>query len=133
MRGIVFCKSLNKGNAELINLSEKYKMMNIKSELRMRKEGNVLMCDNGDYWKVTKANIHACGSRCNVAYIERTISVYEYLQFIAPALTDFPFSAIHLWGEGNLHIDDCPEEIRDEEERRLNYLKMLDGVHMKGG
>ena len=108
MRGIIFTKDLDKGNAQLLDMAQKYKMMQIDTQLKRLKDGFVLDCANGDYWSVRSANIRACGIRCNIAYVERSIDVETYRCEIAPCLIDYPYSAIRLWGEGNLHIDDCP-------------------------
>ena len=64
--------------------------------------------ENGDTWKVVKANDSARGQRCNIAYIERSIDYDTYRCIIAPKMFDSPYTAIHLWGEGDLHISDTP-------------------------
>lgn len=108
MRGIIFCKELDKGNAQLLNIMERYKLMGIEVQVKMMKHGYTLECANGDYWKVHNANFRALGARCNIAYVERNIDIETYRCCIAPCMTDFPYSAVRLWGEGNLHIDDTP-------------------------
>lgn len=49
MRGIIFCKDLDKGNAELLNVMERYKLMQISTQVKMMKHGYTLECANGDY------------------------------------------------------------------------------------
>ena len=109
MRGIIFCTDTERGNAQLLNLMDKYKLMDIPVQMQIRKQGYILECGNGDYWKVHNANALMLGVRCNIAYIERNIDYDVYRCCIAPCLTDFPYSAIHLWGEGDLHIDNTPD------------------------
>ena len=109
MRGIIFCTNIEQGNTQLLNLMEKYKLMNTPVQLKIMKQGYTLECGNGDYWKVHNANIKALGARCNIAYVERNIDYDTYRCSIVPCLTDFPYSAVHLWGEGDLHIDDTPD------------------------
>ena len=108
MRGIIFAKDLDKGNVQLLDIAQKYEMLQIDTQIRRLKHGFTLECANGDYWSVRSANVRACGARCNIAYIERSIDLETYRCEIAPCLISFPYSAIRLWGEGDLHIDDCP-------------------------
>ena len=108
MRGIIFAKDLDKGNVQLLDIAQRYEMLQIDTQIRRLKHGFTLECANGDYWSVRSANVRACGARCNIAYVERSIDLETYRCEIAPCLTNFPYSAIRLWGEGNLHIDDCP-------------------------
>lgn len=107
MRGIIFAKDLDKGNAQLLNMAQRYKMLQIDTQVKKMKHGFILECANGDYWNVREVNGHARGSSCNVAYVERSIDLETYHCKIAPLLTDFPYSAVRLWGKGSLHIDDC--------------------------
>lgn len=109
MRGIIFCTDTEKGNAQLLNLMDRYKLMDIPVQIQMRKQGYTLECGNGDYWKVHNANVQVPRARCNIAYVERNIDYDVYRYYIAPCMTNFPYSAIRLWGEGDLHIDDTPE------------------------
>ena len=109
MRGIIFCTDIERGNAQLLNLMDKYKLMDIPVQLKIMKQGYTLECGNDDYWKVHNVNIRTLGSRCNIAYVERNIDYDVYRCCIAPCMTDFPYSATRLWGEGDLHIDDTPE------------------------
>ena len=109
MRGIICCTNIEQGNTQLLNLMEKYKLMDMSVQLKIMKQGYTLECGNGDYWKVHNANIRALGARCNIAYVERNIDYDTYRCSIVPCLTDFPYSAVHLWGEGDLHIDDTPD------------------------
>lgn len=108
MRGIIFCTDIERGNNQLLSLAERYKLMQISCQVKMMKSGYTLECGNGDYWKVHNANIRALGARCNIAYVERNIDYDTYRCCIAPCMTDFPYAAVRLWGEGNLHIDDAP-------------------------
>lgn len=109
MRGIIFCTDIERGNAQLLNLMDKYKLMDIPVQMQIRKQGYILECGNGDYWKVHNAKVQALGARCNIAYVERNIDYDVYKCYITPCMTDFPYSAIRLWGEGDLHIDDTPD------------------------
>lgn len=62
--------------------------------------------ENGDIWRIRKATENSRGYRCNVAYIERSIDYKTYREIVEPRLVEWPISALHLWGEGNLHITD---------------------------
>ena len=68
--------------------------------------GSTAEFGNGDFWRVCRASDCSRGVRCNVAYIQRSIPYDVYRTIISPVMFDFPFAAIRLWGEGNLHISD---------------------------
>lgn len=68
------------------------------------RNGSFAKFDNGDYWTVRRASDNARGYRWNIAYIERCIDYNIFRTVIQPAGTLQPFTAIHLFGEGNLHI-----------------------------
>jgi len=57
VRGIIFCTDTERGNAQLLNLMDKYKLMDIPVQMQIRKQGYTLECGNGDYWKVHNANV----------------------------------------------------------------------------
>lgn len=108
MTGIIFCKNIRDGNEQLLNIARNYSKMQIEYELKQFKAGYILACENGDYWKVVSANTLARGHRCNIAYIQRNIDIDTYYEVIAPCLTCLPYSAIRLFGEGNLRISEQP-------------------------
>ena len=114
MRGIIFCKDSNsiknEGNSKLREIIEKYKKKEITSSYVFSPNKSFADFSNGDKWEVIVADRSGtCGRRCNIAYVERSIDYKTYCCLISPCLYDFPYSAIRLWGEGDLHIDDRPE------------------------
>ena len=93
------------GNAKLKEIVASYGMARIPAvKVCYAKHGAWAKFENGDIWRVLGANDGSRGYRCNVAYVERSISFEVYRTVIQPAMRSCPFSAIHLWGEGNLHI-----------------------------
>ena len=42
MRGIIFCKDLDKGNAELLNVMERYKLMQISTQVKIEKDYHLI-------------------------------------------------------------------------------------------
>ena len=110
MKGIIFYESdFIKANEELKKIVDKYNFMHIPVEhCHYKKIGSYARFENGDTWQVVKANEGARGCRCNIAYIERSIDYNIYYRRIAPCMIDFPFAAIRLWGEGNLHLNFDP-------------------------
>ena len=62
--------------------------------------------ENGDEWRVAGARDSSRGMACNIAYVERSVDYDTYRTIILPTVKNYPFRAIHLWGEGNLHITD---------------------------
>lgn len=113
MKGIIYYAAghrqlaLNKLN-ELINRYEQVKIFPSEYQLTS-KHGNYVKFENGDIWKIIRACDNARGHRCNVAYLDRAISYQEYELFIHHYLNIPPFTAIHFYGEGNLHISDEPQ------------------------
>lgn len=61
---------------------------------------------NGDEWRVAGARDSSRGMACNIAYVERSIDYDTYQTIIFPTMKCKPYTAIRLWGEGNLHLDD---------------------------
>lgn len=110
MKGIIYYESsFEIANEELKKIIDKYNQSHIPvTKCHYKKIGSYAEFENGDIWKVVKANDSARGCRCNIAYIERCINYDIYRCIIAPKMFDFPYSAIRLWGEGDLHISDEP-------------------------
>lgn len=108
MKGAIWSMTAAEGNEMLEKVIENYTRYGI--ELRHKKisaiSGSTAEFGNGDSWRVCKASDCSRGVRCNVAYIQRSIPYDVYRTIISPAMFDFPFAAIRLWGEGNLHISD---------------------------
>ena len=106
MKGIIFCgSSRERGNEKLKEIINKYKLTGIETTKSVySKLGSWAEFENGDAWRVVSANDNARGHKCNVAYVERCIDYDIYRTLIMHCLIDFPFAAINLWGEGNLHI-----------------------------
>ena len=110
MRGIIYY------NSDFINANEKLKtIVNQYNQAQIpvikchyKKIGSYAEFENGDIWQVIKANENARGYKWNVAYIERSIDYDIYQCIISPSAVSHPFSAIHLWGEGDLHLINEP-------------------------
>lgn len=110
MKGIIYYESsFEKANEELKKMVDRYNQMRIPAnKCHYKRIGSYAEFENGDTWKVVKADDSARGYRCNVAYIERSIDYDTYRCIIAPKMIDFPFSALRLWGDGDLHISSEP-------------------------
>ena len=113
MKGIIYCKDRNsvkyKGSLILKEIIKKYELLDIKGSYVFSSNRITAEFSNGDKWTVIPASENNRGARCNIAYIERNIDYNVYTTVISPSVHDFPYSAIHLWGEGELHIDDKPD------------------------
>lgn len=93
------------GNAKLKEIIANYEMARIPAvKICYAKYRSWAQFENGDIWRVLGANDGSRGYRCNVAYVERSISFDTYRVVICPAMRNHPYSAIHLWGEGSLYI-----------------------------
>ena len=110
MRGIIYY------NSDFINANEKLKtIVNQYNQAQIpvikchyRKIGSYAEFANGDTWRVVGASDNARGYKWNIAYIERSIDYDIYQCIISPSAVNCPFSAIHLWGEGDLHLTNEP-------------------------
>ena len=93
------------GNAKLKQIVTNYEMARIPAvKVHYDRYRSWAQFENGDIWRVLGANDGSRGYRCNVAYVERSISFDTYRVIICPAMMNHPYSAIHLWGEGNIYI-----------------------------
>ena len=110
MKGIIFYgSSYEKANEELKKIVDRYNRMRIPViKCHYKRIGSYAKFENGDIWRVLEAKDSARGYRWNIAYIERSINLDAYRCIISPGAFDFPFAAIRLWGEGNLHLDFDP-------------------------
>lgn len=108
MKGVIWCTNLSDGNKMLEKIIDNYEFYGIDMEINGYKHsklnGSSVTFNNGDNWRVCKANEYSRGVRCNIAYIQKNIPYNIYRTIILPTIFDYPFSGIHLWGEGNLHI-----------------------------
>ena len=106
MKGVIWHNNnYSKGLEQLERIIKNYEQINIPiAQQHFTKINTSVIFENGDTWKVIAANECSRGQRCNIAYIERNIDFNIYQTIICPTITAFPFSAIHLWGEGNLHL-----------------------------
>ena len=110
MKGIIFYgSSFVKANEELKKMVDRYNQMRIPViKCHYKKIGSYAEFENGDVWRVVGASDNARGHRCNVAYVERCVDYNIYRTVIMHCLTAAPFTAINLWGEGDLHITPEP-------------------------
>lgn len=110
MKGIIYYNSdFIKANEQLKTIVDKYNQAQIPViNCHYRKIGSHVEFENGDVWQVVKANDNARGYKWNVAYIERSIDYDIYQCIINPSAAHCLFSAIHLWGEGDLHLSNEP-------------------------
>lgn len=110
MIGIVFYGShFINGNEQLEEIIKKYTQMKIGIIKNVYNHyGSWVKFENGDVWRVIKANKMNRGYRCNIAYVERCIDYDIYNCTVKPCVTLLPFSAINFWGSGDLHISSEP-------------------------
>lgn len=105
MKGVIWCTNLSDGNKMLEEIINKYKYSGIDlNDYKINFYNSFATFNNRDYWSVRKASEQSRGIRCNIAYIQRNIPYNIYRTIIEPTIVEYPFSAIHLWGEGNFHI-----------------------------
>lgn len=108
MKGIIYCSKYSKGNEILLDIINNYEKSHIALiSKHIKNIGSFAKFANGDTWIVVRAGNSARGYRWNIAYIERNISYDIYRTIISPSAMLYPYNAIHLWGEGNLHIDNA--------------------------
>ena len=108
MKCVVWSVNIKEGNSKLEQIIENYTKygITIRDKKNSSTGGSSVEFSNGDYWRVCGARDNFRGTRCNIAYIQRNIPYDIYRTIISPCILDFPFSAIQLWGEGNLYITD---------------------------
>ena len=108
MKCVIWSIDIKEGNLKLEEIIKNYEKCGITvcNKKNHSIVGSLVEFSNGDHWRVCSASDHFRGVRCNVAYIQRSIPYDIYRTVINPCMFDFPFSAIHLWGDGNLHIAD---------------------------
>lgn len=109
MKGIIWYKDdWVKGFEQLEKIIENYQQMNISTKRFARSRfDSFAEFQNGDIWRTKRAGEQNRGQRCNVSYIERNIDYDTYECIISHCTTSFPYNAIRLWGEGNLHLTDA--------------------------
>ena len=109
MKGIIYCSEYSKGNEMFLDILNNYEKSHIALITKhIRNIGSFAEFVNGDKWVVVKTGDNARGHRWNIAYIERNISYDIYRTIISPCAMLYPYNAIHLWGEGDLHINNIP-------------------------
>jgi hypothetical protein len=103
IRGGVWCSNTIDGNAQLEKIIYHYNRIGISSyEGRVQgyiksKNGDSITFENGDHWKVIKADESGRGYRLNVSYIQREIPQEIINTVIIPATTAFPFQAFNYY------------------------------------
>lgn len=109
MKGIIWYKDdWVKGFEQLEKIIEKYQQINISTKRFARSRfDSFAEFQNGDIWRVKCAGEQSRGQRCNVSYIERSIDYNIYECIISHCTTAYPYNAIRLWGEGDLHLTDA--------------------------
>lgn len=109
MTGIIYYNENREQAIKILEgMIERYKTMEIPVEYCSRAIAPTAKFSNGDMWAVRRACDSARGYRCNIAYVDRSIPYEMYRSIINPAMIEYPFCAIHLWGEGDLHLDYTP-------------------------
>lgn len=110
MRGIVWGSTFESACEELDEIIDDYVRFRCGiDKIVKNKNSYYVYFQNGDIWRAVKASDVMLGVRCNVAYVERNISYDIFCTIIGPCTVCPPFSAIQLYGEGNLHITDTIE------------------------
>ena len=97
MRGIIFYKNQENGRRQFQQIIENYKQLTIKT-IRIITSNNYdeAVFDNGDIWKAVNFG-NSRGQRCNIAYVEWTITKEEISTVIEPMATLKPYHAIHIF------------------------------------
>lgn len=110
MKGIIWYKNdREKAYEQLEKIAENYKRMNISNTRIIRSNfDSFAEFENGDNWKIVKVSEAGRGNCCNVSYVERNIDYELYRNIISPCTKSLPYTAIHFWGEGDLHISAEP-------------------------
>lgn len=106
MKGVVWCTTIKDGNEKLEEIIKDYMQcgITIQDKRSSALVGSYVRFSNGDSWQVRRANDSSKGVRCNISYIQRNISYDIYNVIIRTCMFNYPFSAIKLWGEGDLLI-----------------------------
>lgn len=112
MRGIVWGSTTASAKSKLNHIIDKYIEFGYRVEDQSNNKFNAYVTfSNGDIWRAVRACESVRGIKCNVSYIERNISYDVYRTIIEPCTSRPPFTAIRLYGEGNLHITDQISEL----------------------
>lgn len=109
MKGIIWYKENREEAIEmLVQMIKRYEeFLGVKTEKQhIANLNSWALFENGDTWKVLRASESNRGHRCNIAYVDRSIDWDSFVTIVRPKIMELPYCAIHLWGEGNLHIDD---------------------------
>ena len=103
MRGVIFGTTLERANKMFDHLVEDYKLVQINPvKIIKTKNGSQVYFENGDAWKTASNSSHCCGTRCNIAYIDRKFDELTIQEIIRPAITCKPFQGeryFDLWEE----------------------------------
>lgn len=109
MTGIVWGSTFESASIKLTDVINDYVKYGYEIEkVCKNKYSYYVIFTNGDNWSAIKANECCRGRRCNISYIERNIDYDIYRTIINPITTVGPFTAIRLYGEGDLHISNEP-------------------------
>lgn len=104
MRGIIFGTTYERSNKMFDLIVEDYKsiLINPVRIIKTKNENQVLF-ENGDVWRTASNASSRCGTRCNIAYIDRRFDEVTIQEVIKPAITFKPF-------QGERYFDFWEEE-----------------------
>ena len=94
MVGIIFYKNQANGKWQFKKIIENYKQLNIEI---VKIKTDEVEFENGDLWYAVPFSLNIVGRRCNIAYVEWSISKQEIYTIIEPMLTLKPYTAIHIF------------------------------------
>ena len=98
MIGIIFYKNQTNGKWQFKKIIENYKQLNIKViKIKTFDNYDEVEFENGDLWYAVPFSLNIIGRRCNIAYVEWSISRQEIYTIIEPMLTLKPYTAIHIF------------------------------------
>lgn len=106
MRGLVFGITYDRALAQLKVIQEGYEKIRVKTNIFVGETTATLTCSNGDRWQTVYVpngrELYCCGSRANIAYIDKLIpkSVIEYnikCVLNLPPYTGIQYYDVDLW------------------------------------
>lgn len=95
MKGIVWGKTFASAVDRLDQIAIQYEQLHI-NPIRITKSKNEynIVYENGDYWRTCLGNTSSRGYKCNISYIDNSISNEIIETIILPSTTSPPYQGI---------------------------------------
>ena len=95
MKGIVWGKTFTSAIDKLDQIAAQYEQFHIYP-IRIIKSKNeyIITYENGDYWRACCVNTSSRGYKCNISYIDNSISNEIIETIILPSTTRLPYQGI---------------------------------------